>query len=418
MNLSQICGDIKKREIVLYGNGDEIKKFLDKYVSVLKIKCVITDYKEEVKIQEYEKWGVATCLLESSSLHEELIVICNHADFEVLQKRLTHIGKKEYSEYISSGLIEALVYHKKLFVGMGTQLIEQMCLLLSHSKEIAETYSILYFAESEILEVFKNRLQEYKHVCRFCDVYVRSACEKQQFEQKIVKENILQPQCKVITVADYGFSGYFPQVEKKRDRISDYLLRERDRLDMSYETLAFSRTDYEILKLCEVGLGIEEIVSQLLNEDYYTYEEVNNNFVKEVQRFKEKEKDDDIKLGDFIESHKKQCLCRNLNEWNEPLISYVVQKVVEILELPDLSLAVAERERLIEENSGGEILIYPSVQKHLDLEECQKNNEYRVKTYRNIRYMSTEAYMHYLVTYTCKAKELMQYTKMDQMFQE
>lgn len=418
MSLSQICGDIKNREIVLYGNCGEIKEFLDAYGSVLKIKCVVTDYKEEVKIQAYAEWGVETCLLENSSLQEELIVVCNHADFEVLQKRLTHIGKKEYVEYISSSLVETLVYHKKLFVGMGTQLIEQICMVLSHAREITDAYSILYFAESEILEVFKNRLQEYKHICRFCDIYVRSACEKQQFEQKIVKGNDLQSQCRVVTVADYGFSGYFPQVEKNRDRISDYLLRERERLDMSYETLAFSRVDYEILKRCQADLEIEEIVLQLLKEEQYTYEEVKENFAKEVQRFKEKEKHDDIKLGDFIENNRKQCLCRNLNEWNEPLISYVVRMVTKVLGMPEVLLSVEEIKQLIEENSGSELLIYPSVQKHLKLEEAYKDKLYRVQTYRSTRYMTMEEYMHYLVTYTYKAQELMQYTKMDQMFQE
>ncbi|MBO4981792.1 MAG: hypothetical protein J6C84_07855 [Lachnospiraceae bacterium] len=418
MKLNTVCGNIIEREIVLYGDSEEIGNFLERYQSVLKIKAVITDHKKEVKLQSYMVAGVKTILVEDMVFEEELIIVCDRTRFGTLLRRLKHLGKVEYRDFISQELVEALVYQKDLLVCMGTQLLGQVCALLEQGSQAPDKYSILYYIESDIWEQYMNRLQEYMHVCRWCDVYVYSSCEKERFPFKILGKNALSPQCRVITVSDHGFGGYFPQIIRNRDIFSDFMLRERERLDLNYETFAFSRVDKEIERFCKEKRSVEDIVAQVLDTDFYSREEVKKYFDLEVKRLKTMEASDDIRLGDFIQAHQKECLCRNLNEWNEPVVSYVTDELLERLGLPGVSLNKVERQNLIEQNSGSEILIYPSVQKALGLEEELTNKKYRVTTYYHVRYMLKEEYVRFLAEYLYRAMDLMQLMGADEELQK
>lgn len=414
MDIRKTCGNIAEREIWLYGAQEEVKAFLEKYKSVLKIRGVITEYADEVKVQPYTAWNIQTLMMENFVFSKgQLIVVCHRDWFHVLRWRLLYLGRKEYEDFISSNLVESLLYEKQLIVCMGTQLISQVCMILENSREISERYSIVYYAESNLMEPYKNQFPEYSHVARCCDVHIYSDCEKEMYELKKIGSDILSKTCRQITVADYGFFGYFPQLERNRDRISDYLLRERDRLNMSYETVAFAREDKEILKLCKAGVSEEVIEETIGAEDFYSQKFVEDYFVKEVERFKRMEINSDIRLGEFIEAHKGECLCRNLNEWREPVVSFVADEVVKLLGLPALTMAKQDREQLLEDASGSDLFIYPSVKKALEIPTDQQTDRYRVVTYTDVKYMTWDEYLRYTVLYLQRAIELMEYTGMD-----
>lgn len=419
MNLKELCPNIKERDIWLYGNQEEIIDFLNHYAEHLNVCGVVTEYADEVKIQPYEAWNIRTDFLENLTYSpNQLIVICYQNLFQTLRWRLLYLGRKEYIDFLSSNLIESLLYEKQLIVCMGTQLISQMCILLENSKEILEKYSIIYYAESNIMEAYKNHLQEYTHVARYCDVHICSDCEKERYELKKVGNGILSKNCKQITVADYGFFGYFPQIERNRDRISDYLLRGYERLNMSYETVAFAREDNEILKLCKSGASEDTIAETVGAEEFYSQQFVETHFAEEVERYKQLESKSDIKLGGFIEAHKGEYLCRNLNEWYEPVVSFVTDEILKRLGLPSLTMDKQDRKRLLEESCGSDILVYPSVKKALGIAGAQHMDRYRVVTYTDVKYMSWDEYLHYTVLYLQRAIGLMEFTGMDKTLKD
>lgn len=414
MNIRQICGGIRQREILLYGEQAEIEMFLEKYCNVLNVQYVLTDHKDEVRLQAYVKWNVKTVMIEQAELTEDsLIVICGKNKFYTLKRRLYYMKKKEYTDYVSWELIDSLLYGKKLMICMGTQLLEQVSILLTNSENVCKEYDIVYYPESELREAYMNRMVEYTHVSRYCDVYIRSACEKELFPLKIIDAGIKNSDCKIVTVADFGFAGYYPQVANDRDKISTYLLRGYERLPVSYETFAFSRTDKEIVNLCNHGLSEEEIVETVLNPDFYSKETVQSHFREQLERFRALERTADIQLGDYISQNREAYLCRNLNEWDEAVISYVIEKLAAFIDLPELGMDKNRRGQLLEENSGSEILIYPSVQRALGLEELLKNKKYKVVTFYQSRYMTTEEYLQFMTEYLYKVKDIVKFTHMD-----
>lgn len=407
MSINEICGNIKEREIVLYGDPEEVYCFIKRYQFILKIKAVMTEHKKEVKLQAYADLGIKTILVEDMVLDKELIVVCDKVDFGTLVKRLEGLGKKEYKEFISHELVDALIEEKSLLICMGTQLLEQVSRFLGCCTDFKNKYSIIYYSEDDIWEAHMDRMPEYLHVCRWCDVYVHSSCEKERFPLKVLGKNELKSSCQIIAVADYGFAGYFPQIVRDRDRYSDFLLRQRERMDFSYETIAFSRTDKEMEELCRRNVDVESITEKLMEDNYFSVQSITDYFVEELERFKQLEKMDDVKLGEFIEQHKEENLCRNLNEWNEPVISFVTEKVLQILGFSNLSIEIDERKKIIEENSGSEIPIYPSVQTALNLKGIE-NKQYRIATYRSVKYMSEKKYIHFAAEYLYKAMDFIQ----------
>lgn len=414
MDIRKTCGNIAEREIWLYGTQEEVKAFLEKYKSVLKIRGVITDYANEVKVQPYTAWNIQAEMIEDFVFSKgQLIVVCHHDHFRILRSRLLYLGRQEYEDFVSSNLVDSLLYEKRLIVCMGTQLISQICILLENSREISERYSIVYYAESNLMEPYTDQRHEYIHVAGCCDVHICSDCEKEKYKSKKVGSSILNKTCRQITVADYGFAGYFPQVERNRDRISDYLLRGHKRLNMSYETVAFAREDNEILKLCKDRVPEEIIAATIGAEEFYSQKFVEDYFAEEVNRFKKLEIKSDIKLGEFIESHKGEFLCRNLNEWREPVVSFVADEILKLLGLPPLTMDKQDRERLLEEVAGSDLLIYPSVKKALDISIDQQADRYRVVTYTDVKYMTWDEYLRYTVLYLQRAIELMEFTGMD-----
>ncbi|MCH5275692.1 MAG: hypothetical protein J1E65_07615 [Lachnospiraceae bacterium] len=414
MNSKKMNENIRERDVWLYGAQDEVKAFLDKYKTELKICGVITEYMDEVRVQPYKEWNLQAELMNKNIFQEgQLIIVCHRNEFHVQRWRLLYLGFREYEDFISGSLIESLLYNKNLMLCMGTHLISQVCLLFQNCKEITGKYSIVYYAESDLMEPYRNQYAEYVHVARYCDIYIRSDCEKESFRLKVLNSKAFTENCKVITIADYGFAGYFLQIERNRDRISDYLLRGYERLNMSYETVACAREDKEILKLCKEGKSEEDIVQTVGDMKFYSQECVNAYFDSEVERFKRLETNADIKLSGFIEANRGKLLCRNLNEWHEPVVSYVVDEILKRLELPSLNIGTQDRERLLEDFCGSDIPVYPCVKEALGLTEDIEETKYRVVTYFGVRYMTWDEYVRYTVQYLRQAIDIMAFTGMD-----
>lgn len=411
MNREIMSEHIRKKEIFLYGEASEIEEFIELYHDKLKIIAVLTDKKNEEKLQSYIEYGIKTVMSEDVVFNDEMIIVCNSKGFSGSVKRLRHLNRREYEHYVSRELVESLVYNKEIMVLMGTRLLFQVNLLLMQCKAVTEKYSTIYFDENTIREAHLNRIQEYEHICKMCDVYVRSSCEKERFYRKIVNDKILKQDCKIITVSDYGFAGFFPQYDRNREQYSDLFLRERERLDMHYGTLAIARKEKEIQPLCMENVDVEEILDKVLNDKKYEKQFICNYFDEEVRRLRENEVNDNVKLSDYIDANRSLLLCRNLDEWNEPVVSYVTESILQLLQLPQLEITIEKRVLLLEDNSGSDFLVYPCVKKALQLPE---KKQYRVATYYNVRYMDEQEYVEFLVKYYKKAYALIELMGVDE----
>lgn len=411
MSIEKINKDMCERTIFLYGEQDEVEEFIKKYHTVLNIQAVLTDLKKEEIQQPYAKYQIKMVMFETVDFTDELIIICARKGFEGKTKRLRHLHREEHVHYISQELAESFIFDKKTMLIMGTRLMYQVFMFLKQSQFLVNRYNIIYFDEYTIREPFADRFQEYLHICKVCDVHIRSSCEKERFHRKVISKKMFRQDCRLLTVADYGFFGFFPQYDKTREKYSDLFLRERERLDVHYGTFAVARKETELESLCKEGKTDDDIIDKVMSNSYFSEEYIYNYFDEEVKRFSELEVEDDVKLSQFIQLHRNCLLCRNLDEWNEPLVSYVVDSLLQILGFSLLQMDVEEKENIIENNSGSEFLIYPSVRSALKL---PTKTRYRVTTYYSVQYLNDIEYIKYLIKYYKKAYDLIMFMGVDE----
>ena len=149
-----------------------------------------------------------------------------------------------------------------------------------------------------------------------------------------------------------------------------------------------------------------------MDDKFYPKEYIEQFFFNEIRQFEQMENNTDIRLAGYIREQHTECLCRNLNEWNEPVIFYVYKAILEILNIHSTTIVKDKRILILENNSGSELPIYPSVQKALGLSETLRNKKYRIVTYNNIEYMTLDKYLYFLTDYLYKAIDFVEFTGM------
>lgn len=335
---SKIQNYIKKREVCFFGEVEHVVPILEKFINIIPIKKLITVYKDEVKLQSLQKYGIESVLFNVNQMADNLFyIICSKDnEFSTIEKLLLYSNCNAYEDYISARLLDSLIENKKVIVCMGTQMLEQVSVLLNHCPQVNKEYSIIYYPEREFWQGINA---EYIHISQCADISIQSACNGVNFQKKKLSGNAFSEKCKLITIADYGFWGYYPQIFRDAETLNPNLMRVHERVDVDYETLVCARIDMEIQKKCEKvkflnESEIESITKELLREDYYDADEIRNLYDEEIARWHNLEENDDIKLSAFLEQNKGNAfICKNLHVWGEPVITYIANQIINMLKL-------------------------------------------------------------------------------------
>lgn len=398
---------LKRKNIVLLGVTDSTVEFYNQYKSRLNIRGCVTHSGELVEAQPMRQCGLEICLFDDYKFEQnDYVVICDYQQYRVFDESLRTNRFVEYEDYTNSKLATCILEEKELMVFMGTCFVGQIMRGLQLQPEIAEKYHCEYYSEDELLQIYKNSMNEYKHLARMSDIYVVSVCDKNMYDAKVVSEGFLRDGHLRITISDYLFDGYYPQIKGDRDCYSGFLYRERERLEIPYGTLANAREDSNLVELVKRNIPVEEIVRKISDPAYYSEEYVNEHFEKALCNIRLSDKKADITIADFIENKcKGKVAYRNLDECNAEVVKYVMKKVAEKISIKIENDDIEKLEEQMEEISGSELPIYPSVLKHLNI-EGYADKKYRVVSYYNARYMTFEEYIKYCVEYMYRIKEM------------
>lgn len=403
----KIFDSIKSKNILLFGVTDETIKFYEKYCDVLKMKACLSNYSADVKLQAMREYGLETYLYDDFEItDDDFVIICDYEHYASIEKRLLCDDYSEYDRFISSKLAAGILSEKKIILFMGSYTLKQIANAFDELPQIKQEYFCQYYSEDELLTPYKNRMAEYKHMARMCDVYIVSVCDKEMYEMKVITEGFLIDTCIVIKVSDYMFNGYFPQIAGNRDSYSNFLYRERMRLDMPYGMLALAREDKNLAQFVLANVPAEEIVERVCDTGYYTEEQVKEHFRMALDYVKIADGKADVKIGRFLEENCNHTITyRNLDEWNIELVKYVIESIAEKMGIALETVDEAVLSRRVEEFSGSELPVYPSVLKHLGITN-RENKKYKVVTYYKTRYMNFKEYIKWCVECMYQIKEL------------
>lgn len=394
----QIYNSLIHKNIILFGVWEEAVLFYQKYHHLLHIQFCMTSYSENLTLQPMREYGLETRLFDDVKLtDQDFLVICDDKYYQSIERRLKTENIAEYSGFVNWKLAAAVLERKQLAVFMGSAFMKQIAMGIKAQPDFSEKYFSVFYFEDDLLQPYQNRICEYKHLARLCDAYIVSICDKDMYGSKVFSDSLLLPDCVKISVSDYTFNGYYPQIVDNRDTYSDFLYRERKRLDLYYGTLFLAREDANLKKYVLEKLSPDEIINRVCDEAFYSADAVNENYQNALQNIRKSDLLADIRLADYIE---KACVgtvaYRNLDEWNLPMLLYVMERISEKLQLtyhePDKK-ALGEK---LEETSGSELPVYPSVLKALHISGFD-NKKYRIVSYYGIRHMGFEEYMRYCI---------------------
>lgn len=175
----------------------------------------------------------------------------------------------------------------------------------SKIKTIQEKYFIFSFPQmwnpghkGKFEELFSSGAMKYIDV-----LFTQSVSENNRFGEmfstKAIKQ-LINDDCKVIKICNAFCQGYYPQYE----RPDDYEKFLND-VAVNKEGLAMfnNMLDWNICRMVAEGKNIEEIIDAISKDDFYDAIFINERFEIEMQNYKKKEAELDIKIADFVEEN-------------------------------------------------------------------------------------------------------------------
>lgn len=217
--------------------------------------------------------------------------------------------------------------------------------------------------------------------------------------------------CKIITVPSALVRLYWPQMGRSwKGALNIYFKKDRNQQNHG----PFEYGDENINRMIEEGKDVEEIITMLTSDNFYTNEQVEAH-INTMLRILEYEEDRcDIKIASYIrQNYKEKMLYRDMAHMQTCLVCEMVRRVLECLdfktdEIDEMELLKNNRTIQEYETHCTEVPIYPSVAKYLGLKWWDKNMLYDVRFYNGVKKMTFEEYIRSYYSVCSKTKELLE----------
>lgn len=268
-------------------------------------------------------------------------------------------------------------HDKKLAVVYGncqTQVIEN---ILQQNTEFTKDYVIIktpqvyeIINEPELVNAFIDDCTFWKRVDLF--IY-QSVSVNNRFSPILNTDDILEKlssRCKTVNIVNIYFEGYFPQYAAKPDgeKICDLRVGRDKYLD----------------EMIKKGLTKEEIYALVSKDDFIAAKEIEENVEDSFQQLLIREEKVDVKISDYIRQYyRKRQLFYFVNHPIEELVLEYGNRILVYLGYPIGKCNKTDYFLQCGTLKGQDLPIYPSVIKHLGLEE------YETKFYPD-RYIAPE----------------------------
>lgn len=175
--------------------------------------------------------------------------------------------------------------------------------------------------------------------------------------------------CKIITISNLYFEGYFPQWKKcgKGNMLIDFWGLEGDP-NRKFE-FCDGLVDENVLRLIIEGDSDEEIIGKITADDFYNPESIRKQIEIELEEFRLREKLIDIKMSDYIiKNYDKFMMFATVNHPTRDVMVEFARRILNKLEINDIDIFCDEKE-IQPPCPEMYYVIYPSVSKALNLDE-------------------------------------------------
>jgi hypothetical protein len=338
--------------IMLWGAGSTATIYIYKYRNIIEgvidsdeTKCV-DDVGERKSILGIPVWKPNEILGKSGIPF--IVVTTSRVNYYEIKDVLSRYGMTEYEDYIWAPL-----YGKKLIALHGNCHVNTIKGYLRSNEEFNARYGI---CEIPLIQLNKDGHID-MNLLKHLDVFVHQDIRKDnQFGERLSDEynrQFLKRECVDITIPNlFGYGRmFFPgHCSNPYNYVCEY------------NTLGLlPGADRALIECFEKNMSVEQICNYLLKNPYSNIEIINN-FNENVRKLREREKNWDIPVTDFLmENYKDKKLFHDPNHPTLFVMKYITEKLLDMLGIKDrhLSYDVAMND--------WEVFIYPCVMNALGM---------------------------------------------------
>lgn len=395
----KIKDNLLSKKIVLVGTGKESADFYNSHSDRIKIEVITANYFLANALEGYnftsvvEIKKISELKPQKNSDYFYIIAIAYDVSYLAVSFQLEEMGLSYGADYIDYNVAEAILSEKKILITVGDCLLDAMATGLDYYTAFKEKYYVKHFWNLGRSKFF-NKL--YYRMAKICDFYVmnRHLMDPHGF---YFKQEELSRDSQIVLIATPEFRGYWPQTPKSESVVNKYHVFPHNGHPVGFTM----REDMNINSAIENDekIDIKSLICRLQDENFYSREQVLRNYDVSINILKHAEKGCDVKISDyFIDNNSVKKTVKEYSHYQNALILELCQRLIEYLE-PNWS-----REEGIELKVKKDILpftempVYPSVAKHLGLNEITEDTKYKIRTYKGSDFF-VDPYTYYKVYY-------------------
>lgn len=397
---------LSAKRIVLFGAGIVAEEFYQVYKEKLNICSCVSNLEKE--------WGkvVLGNTLEVKPFRseeigpEDYIIVCGPVAFRTIELQLKAEGFEMYEDFIEAQIAEAIWANKKIALFYGQCVLRDIYRCCVQVKAFTDEYFPVFTQAVTGQAVVTNRVLYY--VKDLCDIYVYTPKLLDYDSIYFLSPEELPINCKIVSVSNLLVSLYWPQIDAQLKAYNDlYLHAYNAKRDMDFYHSLYRRADKNINKMVLEGKTSREIIEALSDTFFYDEKQIKRNCKIALKSIEIAENKVDVKMGDFIkENYARIKLYQNFLHPNKRIVWEYTRRLMHEMAISDGEIEQLENKSREHIHQGGDVPIYPSVAKTLELEFIDENTKYEILIGNGIVYMTFEEYIEHYVEYTRKALEV------------
>jgi len=256
------------------------------------------------------------------------------------------------------------VTHKKLVMIYGNCQVMSLNTLLAGSNEFLKSFIILSIPPVQSLEGEERKEGINVGLLKSIDMLIYQIVrENNKFSSMLSTVQLMsgvRRDCICVSIPNVYYCGYFPQ----------YMVNRYNKMQDQYANGIMPYGDVNIEKMyLEEKKCAEEIIQEILDESFYSADELQKIHIESINELKLREQECDVIISDVItERYTEERLFYTPNHPTNKLLAIVLERALQIL---GYSINDWNYEKSWE-NNGRILPIYPSVNKGLRLKFVQE----------------------------------------------
>jgi len=395
------------KRIILFGAGVVAEEFYEAHKDKLNISHCVSNIQKEWGEGAFMEGELDVRQYRSEDIEEnDYIVVCGPIAFRSIELQLKGDGYEMYEDFVESKIAGAIYSGKKIALFYGQCILRDIYECVIQVKAFNLVYAPIFTQTVKNQTIVINRMVYY--LKEICDLYVYTPKMLDRDSAYVVREEELPEGCIIISIGNILAPIYWPQINVDPMAYNGWYVYPYNILrNMNFFHTLYRKEDININRMIAAGYSTKHILQKVTSEDYYSKEQVQNNVRFTLKSIKIAERGIDIKIIDFIkERYMKEMLYQNYAHPQKNIFWHYVLEIMKSIGLTFEEVEILEQNSVNHIHEGGDVPIYPSVAKHMELEFYDENNKYEIMTGNGIRYMTFTEYMEHYVEYTRKSKEI------------